>query len=197
MSRRQRTGRIRWLVGAAATLTLLGAGVVAANPAQAGVSSVYDGFEGGNPYLFWNVQYDHGRSIVNLINHEKANTEFGGQWLAWLEAAGTVPARITSDPIRVPEPSGGQVTCTAEAYARKAGDSVGTPRVRMAVNSRSGSVDTVIAGTTYTLTNLEYGRAQFASWPYRANANLVLDISATGGAAYVDDVSIRCASAIE
>ncbi|RSM57991.1 hypothetical protein DMB66_31305 [Actinoplanes sp. ATCC 53533] len=196
MSRRQRTGRIRWLIGAAATLTLLGAGVVAANPAQAGVSTVSDGFEGGNPYLFWNVRYDHGRSIVNLINHVNANTEFGGQWLAWLEAPGTVPARISSDAIVLPEPSGGQVTCRAQAWAAKAGDSVGSPRVQMSVNSRSGSVDTVIAGTTYTLTDTEYGRAEFAFWPYRANANLVVDISVTGGSAYVDDVSIRCASAI-
>jgi hypothetical protein len=197
MSRRQRTGRVRRLVGAVAALTLLGASMVAANPAHAGVSSVYDGFEGGNPYLFWNVRYDHGRSIVTLINHVEANTEFGGQWLAWLEAPGTTPARISSDAIVVPEPSGGQVTCRASAYAKKAGDSVGSPRVQMTVNSRSGSADTVIDGTTYTLTNLEYGRAEFAFWPYRANANLVVDISVTGGSAYVDDVSIRCASAIE
>src|SRR5688500_4193260 len=113
MSRRQRTGRVRRLVGAVAALTLLGASMVAASPAQAGVSSVYDGFEGGNPYLFWNVRYDHGRSIVTLINHVEANTEFGGQWIAWFEAPGTAPARISSDAIVVPEPSGGQVTCRA------------------------------------------------------------------------------------
>ncbi|GIF02208.1 hypothetical protein [Paractinoplanes rishiriensis] len=197
MFRRHRTGRTRWVVAAAAALTLLAAGVVTAIPAQAGVVTVQNGFE-GNPYEFWNARYTEGSSIVNLVPHADARPTNGGRKAAWFDAPGNVPARISTNALFLPEPSGGQVTCRAEMYLKKADAPTPTdnPRVQLTVSERRGIVDTVIDGSTYTLTNTDYGRAEFAFWPYRRDANLIVEISVTGGMAYVDDLFVRCASAI-
>ncbi|WP_203791287.1 hypothetical protein [Paractinoplanes rishiriensis] len=177
--------------------------MVTAIPAQAGVVTTQNGFE-GNPYDFWNAHHTEGSSIVNLITHVEARPTNGGEFAAWFDAPGTVPARISTNALVLPRPSGGQVTCRAEMYLKKGIMGVptftppptGNPRVQLTVNERRGSVDTVIDGSTYTLTNTDYQRAEFASWPYR-DGNIVVTVSVTGGAAFADDLFVRCASAIQ
>jgi hypothetical protein len=185
MFRRLQTGRTRWVVAAAAAAALVGGGLFVSHPASA-ETIVTDGFE-GNPYDFWQTRDTPGDSIVWLGNHQQART---GSGAAVFDAPFDVPARI-SRTMPVAPPDGGAERCDAHAYVRKNPDSTANPRVQMTVVRRSGIADTVIDGTTYTLTNTEYGDAHFASFPNLAS-NLAVEISVTGGMVFLDDVSISC-----
>jgi hypothetical protein len=186
MFRPLRTGRTRWVVAAASTLALLGGGLYVALPASA-ETGVSDSFE-GNPYDFWQTRDTPGDSIVWLGNGSAASrTGFNA---AQFDAPYDVPARI-SRAMTVASPGAGPAWCEAHAWVRKRRDTPGTPRVQMTVMRRSGMVDTVIDGTTYSLTNTEYGNANFASFPYTVS-NLAVEISVTGGVVLLDDVSITC-----
>jgi hypothetical protein len=168
-------------------------GLTLASPAHA-VSRFEDGFD-GNPYLRWTVHYDHGRSFVLLINNEQARTDNGGIWSAWFDAPSTVPARISSTPLLVDPLGTGPATCSAAAYVKKAGPGAhvpGDPRVQMTVLDRRGSVPTVLAGSTYTITNTTYGFAAFANYTYVPDRPVVVEISVTGGMAFVDDLIVNC-----
>lgn len=195
MFHRRRFRRIRWVVGATAALTLLGVGLITASPAEAGVTSVENGFE-GNPYYFWKVDYDEGDSIVTLINHVDAHNGAGG-YLAWFDAPSSVPARIYAGPLTVPRPSGTQVMCTANAFIAKATGWAGSVRFTLKIRTHAEQDGINIDSSSYTLpaTSTGWGRAEFAHWPYQ-DTNLFIDISVTGGMGYVDDVSIQCSSAI-
>ena len=188
MFRRQRTGRTR-LVAAAMLLGLVGGSLLVAGPAQA-ASSVTDGFE-GNPYDRWQTEEQMGDSLVWLGNHLQRRT---GTNAAWLDAPFEVPARIYRSVV-VDRPSPSAVVCYAEAWVKKAPETAGTPRLRMGIRSPGVSPGVYIALTTYDLTNTSYGRAQFATFDYQT-PNLIIDISATRGQAYVDDVTVWCARRI-
>jgi hypothetical protein len=186
MFRPQRTGRRRWLVATGIVLALTGASLVVATPAQA-ATSVTDGFE-GNPYDRWTTQDQPGDSFVWLGNHLQRRTGTNG---AYFDAPFEVPARAYRSMI-VERPTPGASRCFAEAWMKAHPPPAGgTPRVRIVIRGTGAAEGIYIVRTTYDLTNFEYGRAAFANFSYKT-ANLTVDISVTGGLAYVDDVSVWC-----
>ena len=188
---RRRTRRTRW-VAAAATLTLVGAGLAMAEPAHA-ATSVTDSFE-TNPYDRWIEAEVRGSSIVELGNHQRART---GANVAWLEAypPSASSARIHRT-VTLDRPSAGPAWCYAEAYLMRSSIELPRPEnVRVTLQIRSGGPSGArVSGATYELTaahQQSYGRAQFASFDYRSEP-LTVDISAQSGTVLVDDVTVWC-----
>jgi hypothetical protein len=192
MFRRPRTTGRTWVGLVAAVLTTVGGSLFLAVPAQA-VTSVYENFE-GNPYEQWSTRDTPGDSFVWLGDHTQART--GGTHAAQLWAPFDVPARAWRT-ITIDRPVGGPVTCYGEAYLKRAPTlraMPGTdkqPRVRIFIKDGGAFGTVVLGGNTYDLANFEYGRAAFAIFPYR-NPVMTVEISVTGGLAYVDDVTVRC-----
>ncbi|GIE97723.1 hypothetical protein [Paractinoplanes rishiriensis] len=183
------SGRLRkTAIVAAAALTL---GVFFAVPARAD-TAVYEGFE-GNPYEQWTTRDTPGDSLVWLGDHTQART---GTHAAQLWAPFDVPARAYRT-ITVDRPIGGPVTCYGEAYLKRAPTLRGMPGtdkqplVRIFIKDGGAFGTVVLGGNTYDLANFEYGRAAFATFAYR-NPVMTVEISVTGGLAYVDDLSVRC-----
>lgn len=192
MFQRQRTGRIRWAVAAAAALTSAAASVLVPSPAWA-ATAVTDGFE-GNPYDRWTGEEVRGFSIVELTNHQRART---GANIAWLEAypPSAYSAR-TYRSVNLDRPPGGPVWCYGEAYLMRSAYGIPRPEnVRVTLQIRAGGPSgTRISGATYELTHeheTTYWHAAFASFAYQPG-QLTIDISARSGTVLVDDVSVWC-----
>ncbi|MGN9907557.1 hypothetical protein ACTMTJ_08400 [Phytohabitans sp. LJ34] len=191
MFKRQRTVT-RWGVAAVAALTVVGASLSIATPAQA-ATSIMDSFE-GNPYDRWIEDERQGYSIVELTNHQRART---GHKIAWLEAypPSEHSARIHRT-VSLDRPGGGPAWCYGEAWLMRS--NIGLPRpenVRVTLAIRAGGPDGLrIHGSTYELTKdheQSYGRAAFASFAYQSGP-LTIDISARSGTVLVDDVAVWC-----
>jgi hypothetical protein len=202
MFRRQRSGRTRWVVAAAATLALVGGGLAVALPASA-ATAVTDGFE-GNPYDRWRVEESKGNSFVELTNHQGARS---GSKIAWLEAypASNNRARI-SHTVTLDNPGGccGSF-CFATAYLSRPyiGPINGgpgearpeMPRVTLQILA-GGPAGLPIDSASYDLPAVgrgqeTWGRADFANFDYRPGP-ITIDITVRSGTAYVDDVSLSC-----